>query len=214
MGRVRCQISISLDGFAAGPEQSAENPIGIGGMRLHEWALATRTWRAQHGQEGGEDGVDGDVVARSTEGVGAYIMGRRMFGGGEGEWDTSWKGWWGEEPPFHAPVFVLTHHPREPLAMAGGTTFTFVTDGIESALAQAREAAGDLDVAIAGGASAVRQFLSAGLLDELQLHIAPVLLGAGERLLENVGDPELVPIDLAGSSRATHVTYRVGYRGG
>jgi len=206
---VRCQISISLDGFAAGPEQSPENPIGIGGMRLHEWALATRAWRSQHGQEGGEDGIDSEIVRRSTEGVGSYVMGRRMFGGGEGEWDLGWRGWWGEEPPFRVPVFVLTHHPREPLVMEGGTTFTFVTDGIESALAQAREAAGGLDVSVAGGASAIRQFLAAGLLDELTLHIAPVLLGSGERLLEDVGDPELVPVEAVGSPLATHVTYRV-----
>ena len=209
MSAVRCQISISLDGFAAGPEQSPENPIGIGGMRLHEWALATRAWRSQHGQEGGEDGIDSEIVRRSTEGVGSYVMGRRMFGGGEGEWDLGWRGWWGEEPPFRVPVFVLTHHPREPLVMEGGTTFTFVTDGIESALAQAREAAGGLDVSVAGGASAIRQFLAAGLLDELTLHIAPVLLGSGERLLEDVGDPELVPVEAVGSPLATHVTYRV-----
>jgi dihydrofolate reductase len=209
VGSLRSQISISLDGYAAGPEQSPENPIGIGGMRLHEWVFATRSWRAQHGQEGGEDGVDSDIAARASEGVGAVIMGRRMFGGGEGEWDLSWKGWWGDEPPFHVPVFVLTHHPREPLEMGGGTTFTFVTDGVESALSQAREAAGEQDVAVAGGASAIQQYLAAGLLDELQLHIAPVLLGGGERLLENVGDPRLEPVEVVGSPAATHVTYRV-----
>src|SRR3954449_9998743 len=131
---VRAQISISLDGYAAGPEQSPENPIGIGGMRLHDWALPTRAWRAQHGHEGGEEGVDSDIARRTTENVGACIMGRRMFGGGDGAWDLAWEGWWGDEPPFHVPVFVLTHHPREPLALKG-TTFTFVTAGIEAALA-------------------------------------------------------------------------------
>ncbi len=136
-------------------------------------------------------------------------MGRKMFGGGEGPWDESWKGWWGEDPPFHVPVFVLTHHPREPLPMKGGTTFTFVTDGIESALEQARAAAGDEDVTIAGGASAVQQYLAAGLLDELQLHVAPILLGAGERLLENVGDAKLEPVDVVGSPAVTHLKYRV-----
>ncbi len=209
MGSVRSQISVSLDGYAAGPEQSMENPIGIGGMHLHEWVFATRSWRAQHGREGGEEGVDSDIAAQASEGVGAVIMGRRMFGGGEGEWDLSWKGWWGDEPPFRVPVFVLTHHPREPLEMDGGTSFTFVTDGVESALSQAREAAGEQDVAIAGGASAIQQYLAAGLLDELQLHIAPVLLGGGTRLLENVGDPRLEPVEVVGSPAATHVTYRV-----
>ncbi len=209
MGLVRGQISISLDGFAAGPEQSAENPLGIGGMQLHEWVFATRSWRAQHGQEGGEDGVDSDIAARAAEGIGAVIMGRRMFGGGEGEWDLSWTGWWGEEPPFHTPVFVLTHHPREPLELEG-TTFTFVTDGAEAALERAREAAGERDVSIGGGASAIQQYLASGALDELQVHIAPVLLGGGERLFENVGTPRLEPVEVVGSPLATHVTYRVG----
>ena len=214
MGSVRSQISISLDGFTAGPGQSVENPIGIGGMRLHEWVFATRAWRAQHGREGGEDGVDSDVVTRASDGIGAYIMGRRMFGGGEGPWDPSWTGWWGEDPPFHVPVFVLTHHRREPLEMQGGTTFTFVADGIESALSRARTAAGEQDVMISGGANAIQQFLAAGLLDELQLHIAPVLLGSGERLLENVGDPHLEPVEAVASPAATHITYRVlGQRG-
>jgi dihydrofolate reductase len=210
VGAVRCQISISLDGFAAGPEQSMENPLGIGGMQLHEWVFATRSWRAQHGREGGEDGVDSDIAARAAAGVGAYIMGRRMFGGGEGPWDESWTGWWGEDPPFKAPVFVLAHHAREPLQMQGGTTFTFVTDGVETALAQARDAAGEQDVLISGGAHAIQQFIAAGLLDELQLHIAPVLLGSGERLLENVGTPRLQVVEVVGSPAATHVTYRVG----
>jgi dihydrofolate reductase len=209
MSTVTCQISISLDGCVAGPNQSLDNPLGEGGERLHEWAFATASWREQHGREGGERNADSDVLDEVVQGVGAYIMGRKMFGGGDGPWDESWRGWWGEDPPFHAPVFVLTHHPREPLPMQGGTTFTFVTDGIESALEQARAAAGDGDVAIAGGASAVQQYLAAGLLDELYLHIVPVVLGAGERLLENVGDPVLEPVKVVASPAVTHVKYRV-----
>jgi dihydrofolate reductase len=209
MSSVRCQISISLDGFAAGPNQSPDNPLGEGGMRLHDWALATAAWRSQHGLEDGEQSADSEVIDEVVQGVGAYIMGRNMFGGGDGAWDQSWRGWWGDDPPFHAPVFVLTHHARDPLQMEGGTTFTFVTDGIESALDQARAAAGDDDVSIAGGASAVQQYLAAGLLDELYLHIAPVVLGAGERLLENVGDPVLEPVKVVASPAATHVKYRV-----
>lgn len=209
MGRVTSQLSISLDGYVAGPDQSMDNPIGVGGMRLHQWALATDTWREQHGQEGGERSVDSEIAQDVMSGLGAFIMGRKMFGGGDGPWDESWRGWWGEDPPYHAPVYVLTHHAREPLVMEGGTTFFFVTDGIEAALDAAQAAAGDLDVGIAGGASAVRQYLRAGLLDELYLHIAPVLLGAGERLLEDVGDPVLEPVQVIASPRATHVRYRV-----
>jgi dihydrofolate reductase len=209
MSQIRAQISISLDGFAAGPNQSLETPLGEGGERLHEWALATEAWRQQHGRAGGERSADSQVAEDVVRGIGSYIMGRGMFGGGDASWDESWRGWWGEEPPFHAPVFVLTHHPREPLAMQGGTTFTFVTDGIESALEQARAAAGDGDVAIAGGARTIQQYLAAGHLDELYLHIAPVLLGAGARLLENVGDPRLEPVEVVGSPAATHVRYRV-----
>jgi dihydrofolate reductase len=206
---VRSQLSISLDGYVAGARQSLEHPLGEGGLRLHEWAFATSTWRRQHGGEGGEDGPDDDVAAAIVLGVGAHIMGRRMFGGGEGDWDRSWRGWWGEDPPFHTPVFVLTHHVREPLEMAGGTTFTFVTSGVEAALEEARQAAGELDVAVAGGASTVRQFLVAGLLDELHLHIVPIVLGAGERLLDGVGDVALEPVEVVASPAATHVRYRV-----
>ncbi len=209
MSSVTCQISISLDGFVAGPNQSLDNPLGEGGMRLHEWAFRTDSWRAQHGIEGGEQSLDSKIAAEMPEGIGAYIMGRKMFGGGDGPWDETWTGWWGEDPPYHVPVFVLTHHPREPLTMQGGTTFHFVTDGIESALEQARAAAGDGDVSIAGGASCVRQYLAAGLLDQLHLHIAPVVLGAGERLLEDVGDPKLEPIEVVASPAVTHVKYRV-----
>jgi dihydrofolate reductase len=209
MTLVTSHISISLDGFVAGPNQTVEDPLGEGGERLHEWAIPTESWRRQHGLKGGEAGPDSDVSDEVQSGVGAYIMGRRMFGGGDGPWDESWRGWWGDDPPFHAPVFVLTHHPREPLEMEGGTTFTFVTDGIETALQQARAAAGDGNVTIAGGASAIRQYLAAGLLDELYLHIVPAALGGGERLLEDVGDPTLEPVDVVASPRATHVKYRV-----
>jgi dihydrofolate reductase len=209
MSSVKSQISISLDGFAAGPNQSLDNPLGEGGERLHEWALSTASWRAEHGREGGEHNADSDVVESLVRGVGAYIMGRNMFGGGHGDWDETWTGWWGENPPYHVPVFVLTHHPRAPLTMEGGTTFNFVTEGIESALEQARAAAGDRDVHIAGGASAIQQYLAAGLLDELYLHVVPVLLGAGERLLENVGDPVLEPVEVVASPAVTHVRYRV-----
>ena len=209
MSLVTCQISISLDGFAAGPNQSLDNPLGEGGERLHDWAFATASWREQHGLEGGERNADSEVVEEVSQGIGAYIMGRKMFGGGDGPWDETWTGWWGDDPPYHAPVFVLTHHPREPLPMQGGTTFHFVTDGIESALEQARAAAGDQDVAIAGGASAVQQYLAAGLLDELYLHIVPVILGAGERLLDDVGDPTLEPVKVVASPAVTHLKYRV-----
>jgi dihydrofolate reductase len=209
MSSVTCHISISLDGFVAGPNQSIDDPIGEGGMRLHEWVFATESWRRQSGLEGGEGGADSEVAEEVVQGVCAYIMGRKMFGGGSGPWDETWTGWWGEDPPYHVPVFVLSHHAREPLAMQGGTTFTFVSEGIESALEQARAAAGEDDIAIAGGASTVRQYLAAGLLDELYLHIVPVVLGAGERLLENVGDPTLEPVEVIASPAVTHVKYRV-----
>jgi dihydrofolate reductase len=209
MSSVTSQISISLDGYVAGPNQSAEDPIGEGGMRLHQWAFATDTWNEQHGLEGGERSPDSEVAATLMEGIGAYIMGRNMFGPGRGDWDESWTGWWGEDPPYHTPVYVLTHHARDPVPMQGGTTFHFVTDGIESALEQARAAAGDLDVSIAGGASTINQYLGAGLLDELHLHIVPVILGTGERLFEDVGDPALEPVEVVASPAATHVKYRV-----
>ena len=200
---------MSLDGYVAGPNQSIDNPIGEGGMRLHQWAFATDSWREQHGHAAGEHGPDAEVIEEVFEGIGAYIMGRNMFGGGDGPGDETWTGWWGADPPYHCPVYVLTHHPRGPLQMQGGTTFHFVTDGIESALAQARAEAGDQDVSIAGGASTVRQYLAAGLLDELYLHIVPIVLGAGERLLEDVGDPVLEPLKVVASPAATHVKYRV-----
>ena len=209
MGTVTCQMSISLDGFVAGPNQSLENPIGEGGMRLHQWMFDTASWKRQRGETGGAQSADSDVVDGLLRGNGAYIMGRKMFGGGESQWDESWTGWWGDEPPYHAPVFVLTHHPRKPLSMRGGTTFSFVTEGIDSALAQARAAAGDKDVAIAGGASTVQQYLAAGMLDELNLHIVAVILGKGERLLDGVGDPTLEPVKVVASPAVTHVEYRI-----
>ena len=209
MSRLVSRIAISLDGFVAGPNQSLENPLGEGGERLHEWMFETASWRAQEGESGGVDNADSKVLEEVVKNVGAYIMGRKMFGGGGGPWDISWHGWWGDNPPYHVPVFVLTHHPREPLKMLGGTTFTFVTDGIESALRHARSAAGGKDVVVAGGASAIRQFLKARLLDELYLHVVPVILGAGERLLVDVGDPTLEPIQVVDSPAVTHIKYRI-----
>jgi dihydrofolate reductase len=214
MSLITCQISVSLDGFVAGLNQSLENPLGEGGMRLHEWLFATSSWHEQQGEKGGERTVDSDVVEEVVQNIGAYIMGRNMFTSGRGPWDLTWKGWWGDVPPYHTPVFVLTHHPRDPLAMQGGTTFRFVTDGIHSALEQARATAGGKDVAIAGGASTVRQYIAAGLLDELYLHIAPVILGSGERLLEDVGDPKLEPIKVIASRMVTHIKYRITYPDG
>jgi dihydrofolate reductase len=208
MSSVTSQISISLDGFVAGPNQSLENPIGEGGLRLHEWVFETASWRAQQGLEGGVHNADSEVAEEVAQNVGAYIMGRKMFGGGDGTWDETWTGWWGEDPPYHVPVFVLTHHPRKPLTKKGGTTFTFVTDGIESALRQARMAAGDKDIHVAGGAHAIQQYLAAGMLDELYLHIVPIVLGAGERLFENVGNPTLKPVKVIASPAVTHIKYR------
>jgi len=209
MDLVTSHISISLDGFVAGPNQSFENPIGEGGLRLHDWVFTTAAWLRQQGLEGGTDNEDSMVVDEVVANVETYIMGRKMFGGGTGPWDQTWKGWWGDDPPYHTPVFVLTHHPREPLAMQGGTTFIFVTDGIESAMDQARAAAGDGVVSIAGGASTIQQFLAAGMLDELYVHVVPIILGRGERLFENVGDPVLEPVKVIASPTVTHIKYRI-----
>jgi dihydrofolate reductase len=193
MSRLRVNaFSVSLDGYAAGPGQSLENPLGVGGKALHEWVFPTRTFRQTHGADGGEAGVDDDFAAASFANVGAWILGRNMFGPVRGPWpDESWKGWWGANPPYHVPVFVLTHHPRESIEMEGGTTFHFVTDGIEAALDRARAAAGGRDVRLGGGVSTVRQYLQAGLVDELHLAIAPVALGAGESLLGGIDLPKL-----------------------
>ena len=181
---------MSLDGFIAGPNQTLDEPLGRGGEQLHEWAIATRAWRESHGMEGGEDNVDSEIVADRVGRAGATIMGRRMFSGGEGPWesDPNADAWWGDDPPFHHPVFVLTHHARAPLKMEGGTTFTFVTGGIQAALDQARKAAGGKDISLAGGAKAAAQYLTAGLVDEMEINLAPVLLGSGERLFDGVGD--------------------------
>jgi dihydrofolate reductase len=188
MSKLRLTISMSLDGFVAGPSQSVENPLGVGGMALQEWVFPLAAWRGPHGLQGGEINESTPVIEERLVNIGATVMGRNMFGGGPGPWgDEPWNGWWGDDPPFHHPVFVLTHHAREPLVCEGGTTFTFVTTGIESALEQARAAAAGKDVSLAGGAEAARQYLAADLVDEMEISLAPVLLGAGERLFEGVG---------------------------
>jgi dihydrofolate reductase len=185
-------LSMSLDGYVAGPDQSVDEPLGVRGEELHGWVFETRTWREMTGQSGGTTGVDDRFMARGFDGIGATIMGRNMFGPIRGTWATpegeSWRGWWGDNPPYHHPVFVLTHHAHEPIEMEGGTTFHFVTDGIESALAQAQAAAGNDDIRLGGGASTVREYLRAGLVDELHVPLVPILLGAGERLFDDLGD--------------------------
>jgi dihydrofolate reductase len=209
--KLRFEISTSVDGYVAGPNQGEEHPLGEGGEQLHEWVVKLEAWRKSHGREGGEVNASSEVVEESTQNIGAVVMGRNMFGGGPGPWgDDPWTGWWGDDPPFHVPVFVLTHHEREPLVMEGGTMFHFVSDGIESALTQAREAAGGEDVKLAGGASAAQQYLAAGLVDEMQLNVAPVLLGAGERLFENVGgELRLEQTQVVHTPEVTHIRYRV-----
>ena len=213
MSKLRCHISISLDGFAAGPNQSQENPLGEGGMQLHDWVIRLAAWREPHGYEGGEVNESTRIVEESRENVGAGVMGRNMFGPpGGGPWgDEQWTGWWRDNPPFHYPVFVLTHHPRQPLDMEGGTTFHFVTDGIERALEQAREAAGGKDVLLSGGAEVVNEYLAAGLLDELELSVAPVLLGDGARLFDDLGDAkvQLEQVRVVEAPGVAHLTYRV-----
>jgi dihydrofolate reductase len=203
--------SISLDGFTAGPDQGPENPLGVGGMQLHDWLRGLATWRKRAGLEGGVDTVSADVLKAAGANVGAYVMGRNMFGGGPGPWgDDPWNGWWGENPPFHLPVFVVTHHARPPLECEGGTTFTFVTDGPEAAVERAREAAGDGDVSISGGATVARQCLAAGMVDELRLDVVPVVLGAGVRLFDGVSPSlELEPTSVVEAPGVTHLTYRV-----
>ena len=211
MGKLRFEISISLDGYVAGPNQSEENPLGEGGEQLHEWVFPLAAWREPHGREGGGVTASSPLVEESRRGVGAGIMGRGMFGGGPGPWgEDPWPGWWGDDPPFHMPIFVLTHHEREPLTL-GDTTFTFVTDGIESALEQAKAAAGVLDVHIGGGGDVARQYLSAGLIDQMQLNVVPVLLGGGTRLFEGGagGGSELEQILVVEAPGVTHLRYRV-----
>jgi dihydrofolate reductase len=208
VSKIRCYISMSLDGFVAGPDATPEEPLGIGGERLHEWTLPLAAWRAPHGLPGGEVNESNAVVEAVKANIGATVMGRNMFGGGPGPWDAAhpWIGWWGTDPPFHHPVFVLTHHPREPLNLDGGTTVTFVTDGLASALDQAREAAGGRDVSVAGGANAIQQCLAAGQVDELVLHLVPILLGGGERLFEAVGD-DLHGLELVRTVPTPHVVH-------
>lgn len=212
MTKLRFNIAISLDGYVAGPQQSEEDPIGIGGVRLHEWLTPLAIFSEIHGRRGGEVNASTPVVEGWFENVGATIMGRNMFGPDRGPWgEDPWRGWWGDEPPFHNPVFVLTHHHREPLEMKGGTTFHFVTDGIEAALERAKRAAGGQDVALGGGAGVARQYLAAGFVDEMDLAIVPVLLGDGERLLDGVGDLKLEQVRAVDAPGVTHIKYRVGH---
>ena len=198
MGKVTAHVSISMDGFLAGPDQSEDNPLGVGGMLLHTWHLGEMT-----------DPVDIAVTEDLLKQRGAYVMGRNMFGPVRGEWDRDWNGWWGDEPPYHAPVFVLTHYARESVDVEGGTTFHFVTEGFDAALQRAREVAGDLDIGIAGGASTVRQALASGALEQLTLDVSPVLLGQGERIFDGFSDRRFELVDAATSPNATHITYRV-----
>jgi dihydrofolate reductase len=210
MTRLTFDISMSLDGFVAGPNQTLEEPLGEGGEQLHEWIIRLAGWREQHGLSGGETGPDDEVMRESIGTAGAFLMGRRMFSSGQGPWadDPKADGWWGDDPPFRVPVFVVTHHAREPVEKQGGTTYHFVTDGIESALEQAREAAGDKPVEIAGGASVIQQCLRAGLVDDFQVHVVPILLGGGVRLFEaEQGKLELTRV--VGSPAVTHLSYRV-----
>jgi dihydrofolate reductase len=213
MSKLRCHISISLDGFVAGPHQSEENPLGEGGERLHDWVVPLAAWREAHDKQGGEVNPSTRVFEESRENIGAWVMGRNMFGPvGGGAWgDEQWTGWWGENPPYHYPVFILTHYPRDPVGMAGGTTYHFVTDGIESALEQAKKAAKGKDVFLLGGAHVINQYLAAGLLDELELHVVPVLLGDGARLFDNLGAAEvqLEQVRAVEAPGVTHLKYRV-----
>jgi len=208
--RVEC-FSISIDGFGAGPNQSLEAPMGVGGMGLHEWVFPTKIFQAMHGKEGGTAGIDDDFAARGFRNIGAWILGRNMFGPIRGPWpDGNWKGWWGDNPPYHTAVFVLTHHPREPLSMDGGTTFYFVTDGIFSALERAKEAANGLDVRIGGGVDTVRQYLRAGLIDEMHIAMAPIFLGVGENLFSGIDMCSLgyQCVEHTSSPNSTHIVLK------
>jgi dihydrofolate reductase len=214
MGKLTLDITMSLDGFVAGPNQTLEEPLGASGERLHEWALRLASWREAHGHSGGDTNGDSEVMAEGISATGAVIMGRRMFSGGSGPWedDPNADAWWGDDPPFHVPVFVLTQHARETVEKEGGTTFTFVTDGIEAALELARAAAGDKDVSIAGGANVAQQYLRAGLVDEFQVHVAPLFLGGGVRLFDDLGNDviKLEIVRVLESPYVTHLKYRVG----
>ena len=201
-------FSISIDGYGAGPNQDLDNPLGVGGMALHKWVFPTKTFRTMHGDGGGTTGVDDDFAARGFANVGAWILGRNMFGPIRGPWpDDRWKGWWGSNPPYHTPVFVLTHYPRSSITMEGGTTFHFVTDGIDAALERATEAAGDKDIRLGGGVATIRQYLSAGLIDEIHLALSPVLLGSGEHLLAGIDAVKLgyECSEHVATSQATHL---------
>jgi dihydrofolate reductase len=211
LSKLRLHITMSLDGYVAGPDQSEENPLGVGGEELHNWFVPLQAFQEAHGRSGGEVNASTPVAEERMENLGATIMGRNMFGGGPGPWSEEWKGWWGDNPPYHHPVFVLTHHQREPVEMEGGTTFHFVTDGIESALARAQEAAGGRDIWLAGGADAANQYLAAGLVDEIDLSIAPLLLGGGSRLFESVGSDAvaLEQVRAVDAPGVTHIKYGV-----
>ena len=213
MSKLKIGISVSADGFAAGPDPSPDDPLGKGGERLHDWVLKLASWREPHGQEGGETGPSDDLMREHVESIGATIMGRRMYSNGSGPWEDDPKadGWWGDDPPFGHSIYVLTHHEREPVAKADGTSYNFVTDGIEAALERAREQAGDQDVAISGGADVIQQYLNAGLVDELQLHVVPVVLGGGRRLLDGIDPSVSLELDrVVASPDVTHIRYRVG----
>ncbi len=213
MSKLRCQISVSADGFVAGPNQSMDKPLGEGGERLHDWVVSLAAWREAHGMEGGEVNASTRVVEETLENVGAAVMGRNMFGPpGGGDWGNEpWNGWWGDDPPYHYDVFVVTHHPREPLELKGGTTFHFVTEGIEHALDRARDSAGGKDVGLWGGAQVINEYLAAGLLDELELHVVPVLLGGGARLFDDLGGAEITleQVRVVEAPGVAHLTYRV-----
>ena len=211
MGKVFADISVSLDGFVAGPNPTLKEPLGKDGELLHEWVFKLAAWREPHGRTGGETGPDNDVMKETTANLGAVIMGRKMFSGGQGAWqdDPNPDGWWGDTPPFHVPVFILTHNERETVKKDGGTTFNFVTDGIENALSQAKVAAKDKDIQVAGGASAIQQYMKSGLLDELQIHISPILLHGGTRLFENLEGVKLEKIRVIDSPSVTHIKFKI-----
>jgi dihydrofolate reductase len=212
LSKLKLSMSMSLDGFVAGPDQSEDNPLGVGGEQLHQWLVPLAAFRERHGEEGGEVNASSAVVDEWLENAGATVMGRNMFGGGPGPWpEEPWNGWWGDDPPFRHPVFVLTHHPREPLELRGGTTFHFVTDGIEVALERARGAAGGKDVALGGGAHTARQYVAAGLLDEMVISVVPLFLGGGERLFDGLGDAgvDLTQVSAVEAPGVTHLRYRV-----
>jgi dihydrofolate reductase len=210
MSKLKATITMSLDGFVAGPNQSERDPLGVGGMQLHQWMYPLKVFRETHSEEGGEVNASTPIAEEILGNVGATIMGRNMFGGGPGPWgDDPWNGYWGDDPPYHHPVFVLTRHPREPLEMQGGTTFRFITDGIESALGQAKNAAGAKDVSLGGGANVVQQYLAAGLLDEILVSVVPIFLGGGARLFDNLGEtkPRLRQVEAVEAPGVTHLRY-------